>query len=265
MGILNITPDSFSDGGQLYSPGGPEADALLARAGQMVADGVDIFDVGGESTRPGATSVSTAEELARVVPAIELLKAHFPVPVSVDTSNPEVMRAAADAGADLINDVRSLSRPGAIDAVASTGLPVCLMHMPAEPDVMQNDPHYDDVVFDVQHFLQARAKICLEAGIGRDRIIVDPGFGFGKTLDHNLTLFRGLPQLVELEYPLLVGVSRKRMIGDVLERQTADRLVGSVTLAALAAQKGASILRVHDVAETVDALKILNAVEGTHS
>lgn len=265
MGILNITPDSFSDGGLLYSGGGLHRDALLRRAEAMVIGGVDIFDVGGESTRPGAAPVSAQEELARVLPVVELLKSHFDVPVSVDTSCPQVIAAASAAGADLINDVRALTRPGALAAAAASGLPVCLMHMPAEPDVMQDEPRYDDVVAQVRQCLLDRIAACVAAGIDRNIIAIDPGFGFGKTTAHNLALFRALPQLVAEGLPVLVGVSRKRMIGALLGSDSRDRTTASVAAAILAAQRGARILRVHDVAETRAALDILFAIEGSAS
>jgi len=262
MGILNITPDSFSDGGQLYADGAPRWHGLYQRVAAMVEAGVDILDVGGESTRPGAAAVTTGEELSRVVPVVAWLKREFALPVSVDTSNPEVIAAASGEGADLINDVRALTRPGALAAAAASGLPVCLMHMPAEPDLMQNNPVYADVVAEVWDYLRQRVAACRDAGIDKGRIILDPGFGFGKTLDHNLALFRALPRLAAEGYPVLVGVSRKRMVGAIVGRDPGGRLVGSVALALLAAQRGAAIIRVHDVAETVDALKILTAVEG---
>jgi dihydropteroate synthase len=266
MGILNITPDSFSDGGELYSDTGIARDSLLRQAELMASAGVHFFDVGGESTRPGAKPVSTAEELARVVPVVELLKSHFDVPISVDTSNPEVIRAAADAGVHLINDVRALSRPGALAAAADAGLPVCIMHMSAEPGVMQNNPSYANVVVEVGDYLRQRVAQVCDAGIARENIAVDPGFGFGKNLSHNLALFRALPELVAEGLPVLVGVSRKRMIGEMLNReQPRDRIQGSVALALLAAQAGARIIRVHDVVETLDALKVLAFVEGTQS
>lgn len=266
MGILNITPDSFSDGGKLYSGAGLARDSLLRQAELMVSAGVHFFDVGGESTRPGAKPVSSDEELARVVPTVELLKSHFDVPISVDTSSPEVIRAAASAGAHLINDVRALSRAGALTAAADSGLPVCIMHMSAEPGVMQNNPRYDNVVEEVADYLRQRVAQVSDAGIARENIAVDPGFGFGKNLSHNLALFRALPELVAEGLPVLVGVSRKRMIGEMLNReQPMDRIQGSVTLALLAAQAGARIIRVHDVVETLDALKVLAFVEGTQS
>ncbi|MFA5631052.1 MAG: dihydropteroate synthase [Porticoccaceae bacterium] len=260
MGILNVTPDSFSDGGRFYA-GGFDARAFLGEAEAMAAAGVHLFDVGGESTRPGAAQVGVDEELARVIPAVRLLKKHFPIPVSVDTSSPDVVRAACAEGADMINDVRALSRPGALAAAAESGVPVCIMHMPAEPDVMQANPVYADVVVEVNAFLRRRVADCTAAGIAADNIVLDPGFGFGKNLEHNLTLFRELPSLVNEGFPVLVGVSRKRMVGEITGREPAQRLAGSLALALLAVQKGVRIVRVHDVAQTVDALKMFYAVE----
>ena len=261
MGILNITPDSFSDGGQLYKSSGLMRDEILRRAQTMIDSGVDILDVGGESTRPGADPVTDQQELDRVIPVVEWLTEETGIPVSVDTSTPVVMREAVAQGAALINDVRALRRDGALEVVAQSGLPVCLMHMPDEPGTMQNNPVYDDVVIDVSQFLLQRAESCQAAGISRSQIIIDPGFGFGKTQAHNMALFNGLEYLVQLGYPVLVGVSRKSMIGNITEKPVAQRLAGSLALAILAAQRGAAILRVHDVAETVDVLKILRNIE----
>lgn len=262
MGILNITPDSFSDGGSLYGVSGIDEAGLLAKAGKMVESGVDFFDVGGESTRPGASPVSPAEELARVIPAVRLLKRNFQIPVSVDTSDPQIMRAAAEEGADMINDVRALRRPGAVEELARSRLAVCLMHMPSEPDAMQANPSYGNVVREVREYLHRHVQRCCDAGISRENIIIDPGFGFGKTLEHNLELFRELPAFSMDGLPLLVGVSRKRMIGAIVGKDVEYRVAGSVAMAMLAVQRGARIVRVHDVAETVDALKVLCAVEG---
>ena len=262
MGVLNTTPDSFSDGGAVHGRDGPlDMSRVLRRVEAMVEEGADIIDVGGESTRPGAASVTVAEELQRVVPVVEVITARFDVPVSVDTSTPEVMTAAAEAGASLINDVRALRRPGALQAAAETGLPVCLMHMSGEPDSMQQRPEYEDVVQEVIDFLAERVETCEAAGIGRDKLLLDPGFGFGKTLQHNLDLFRGLGELQQLGMPLLVGVSRKSMIGALLDKPVEQRMVGSVAMAMLAAQQGVSIVRVHDVSATADALKIMTAIE----
>jgi dihydropteroate synthase len=258
MGILNVTPDSFSDGGRFAS-----REAALSRARAMAAEGADLIDVGGESTRPGARSVSVQEELDRVIPVIEALAGDLPVPVSVDTSKPEVMRAAVAAGAGLINDVAALRRPGALAAAAALGVPVCLMHMQGEPGTMQRDPAYDDVVGEVAAFLAARVAACEGAGIGRGRLLVDPGFGFGKTLAHNLALLRGLPRLAALGLPVLAGLSRKSMIGALLGGVPVEgRLHGSVAAAVLAVERGAAVVRVHDVGPTVQALRILAAVGG---
>lgn len=256
MGILNVTPDSFSDGGRFS-----QRDEALRHAEAMVAAGATLIDVGGESTRPGARPVSVTEELERVAPMVEAIHRHLDVVVSVDTSTPAVMREAARLGAGLINDVRALERDGALDAAAATGLPVCLMHMRGEPGTMQDDPHYDDVTEDVARYLEQRMVACANAGIEADRIVLDPGFGFAKTLAHNLSLFKHLEALHRLGRPLLVGVSRKSMIGLTLERPVGERLYGSLALAALAMTKGASILRVHDVAQTVDVVRMIAAVQ----
>ncbi|WP_455808416.1 dihydropteroate synthase [Pseudomonas koreensis] len=256
MGILNATPDSFSDGGR-YS----QRDAALRHAEAMVQAGATLIDVGGESTRPGARAVSASEEVERVAPVVEVIARELDVIISVDTSTPEVMLATAGLGAGLINDVRSLQRPGALEAAASTGLPVCLMHMLGEPGTMQNDPHYEDLVGEVCAFLAERMKQCVAAGIGQQQIILDPGFGFAKTLEHNLSLFKHMEALHALGRPLLVGVSRKSMIGAVLGRPVDQRLSGGLALAVLAMARGARILRVHDVAETADVVRMIAAVE----
>ncbi|MBA1232023.1 dihydropteroate synthase [Pseudomonas viridiflava] len=256
MGILNVTPDSFSDGGR-YS----QLDAALRHAQAMVAAGATLIDVGGESTRPGALPVSPSEEVERVAPLVELIARELDVIISVDTSAPEVMLESARLGAGLINDVRSLRRPGALDAAAKTGLPVCLMHMLGEPGGMQDNPHYDDLVGEVSAFLIDRMEQCDAVGIDRSRILLDPGFGFAKTLAHNLSLFKHMEVLHSLGRPLLVGVSRKSMIGAVLGRSVGERLFGGLALAALAITKGARILRVHDVAETADVVRMIAAVE----
>ena len=256
MGILNATPDSFSDGGR-YS----QLDAALRHAQEMVAAGATLIDVGGESTRPGARPVSPAEEVDRVAPVVERIARELDVIISVDTSTPEVIVESARLGAGLINDVRSLRRPGALEAAAATGLPVCLMHMLGEPGDMQDNPHYQDLVGEVSAFLADRMGRCEAAGIPKDRIILDPGFGFAKTLEHNLSLFRHMEALHALGRPLLVGVSRKSMIGAVLGRPVGERLIGGLALAALAMTKGARILRVHDVAETADVVRMIAAVE----
>ena len=256
MGILNATPDSFSDGGR-YS----QLDAALRHAQEMVAAGATLIDVGGESTRPGARPVSPAEEVDRVAPVVERIARELDVIISVDTSTPEVIVESARLGAGLINDVRSLRRPGALGAAATTGLPVCLMHMLGEPGDMQDNPHYQDLIGEVSASLADRMERCEAAGIPKDRIILDPGFGFAKTLEHNLSLFRHMEALHALGRPLLVGVSRKSMIGAVLGRPVGERLIGGLALAALAMTKGARILRVHDVAETADVVRMIAAVE----
>ncbi len=256
MGILNVTPDSFSDGGRHAG-----VVAALRHADAMMAAGATLIDVGGESTRPGARAVSSIEELERVAPVVEAIARELDVIISVDTSTPAVIRETARLGAGLINDVRSLSRDGALEAVASSGLPVCLMHMRGEPGDMQNDPHYDDVASEVVSFLRERMEACAAAGIPAGRVVLDPGFGFAKNLAHNLSLFNRLEQLHTLGRPLLVGVSRKSMVGQALQRDVSHRLYGSLALAALAVAKGANILRVHDVAETVDVVRMIAAVQ----
>ena len=256
MGILNVNPDSFSDGGRFAA-----MDAALRHAQAMVLAGATLIDVGGESTRPGAPVVSSQEELDRVAPVVERISRELDVIISVDTSAPIVMTEVARLGAGLINDVRSLRRDGALQAAAATGLPVCLMHMLGEPGDMQVNPHYADLVGEVSAFLAERMSQCVAAGIPAERIVLDPGFGFAKTLQHNLSLFKHLEALYALGRPLLVGVSRKSMIGQALNRTVAERLYGSLALAALAVTKGARILRVHDVAETVDVVRMIAAVE----
>lgn len=255
MGILNVTPDSFSDGGRFDS-----LDAAVAHAERMVEDGADLIDVGGESTRPGAPPVDAAEQCRRVVPVIAALAKRLSVPIAVDTTLPEVMRQAADAGAGLINDQRALQAEGALDTAAALKLPVCLMHMQGTPQTMQDAPHYLDVVGEVRSFLADRVLACQFAGIDPKRLLVDPGFGFGKTLEHNLVLLANLRALTGIGAGLLVGMSRKRMIGEITERALDGRTPGSVAAALLAAQQGAIIVRVHDVRETVDALRVLAAV-----
>ena len=256
MGILNVTPDSFSDGGRFR-----QRDAALRHAAAMVAAGASLIDVGGESTRPGALQVSADEELQRVAPVVEAIAAELDVVISVDTSCPQVMRESARLGAGLINDVRSLRREGALQAAAESGLPVCLMHMQGEPETMQKNPHYDDLLAEVQAFFAERMAACAAAGIAAERIILDPGFGFAKNLQHNLSLFKHMQVLHGFARPLLVGVSRKSMIGQALGREVDQRLAGGLALAALAVAKGACILRVHDVAETVDLVRMIAAVE----
>jgi dihydropteroate synthase len=255
MGVLNVTPDSFSDGGRYMSL----SDAL-DQAARMVDEGADILAVGGESTRPGAATISAEQELERVIPVIEKLRAEFGLSISIDTSKAVVMRAAVSAGANMINDVCALQLPGSIEAAAELEVPVCLMHMLGKPRSMQDAPSYVDVVKEVVQFLENRTSACLTAGIAPDRLIVDPGLGFGKTLAHNMTLLRNLDRIVMLGYPVLVGLSRKSMIGQILGRRVDDRLVGGLALAVVARQKGASIVRSHDVAQTVDALRVLEAV-----
>ena len=256
MGILNVTPDSFSDGGRFAA-----LDAAVRHAQAMVLAGATLIDVGGESTRPGAPAVSPQEELDRVAPVVERISRELDVIISVDTSAPIVMTEVARLGAGLINDVRSLRREGALQAAAATGLPVCLMHMLGEPGDMQDNPHYDDLVGEVSAFLVDSMARCAIGGIGPERIVLDPGFGFAKTLQHNLSLFKHMEALHALGRPLLVGVSRKSMVGQTLSRPVAERLYGSLALAALAMTKGARILRVHDVAETVDVVRMIAAVE----
>ncbi len=255
MGILNVTPDSFSDGGQWLGKA-----AAIQHALAMQEAGADIIDIGGESTRPGAQAVPLQQELDRVIPVIESLAAELPVPISIDTSKPEVMREAVAAGAGMINDVYALRRDGAVQAAADLAVPVCLMHMLGDPRVMQHNPVYDDVAGEVKGSLLERAKHCERRGISMQKIVLDPGFGFGKTLQQNITLFHSLPALVASGYPVLVGMSRKAMIGQLTGRGKPARVPGSVTAAVLAAQMGAAIVRVHDVAETRDALKVATAL-----
>jgi len=257
MGVLNVTPDSFSDGGLHAS-----ADDAVAHGRRMAEEGAAIIDVGGESTRPGAPAIDTKEELARVIPVIEALARAVAVPISVDTSKPAVMRAAAVAGARIINDVRALRAPGALEAAAATRAAVCLMHMQGEPGDMQADPRYQDVVTEVQGFLAARVEACVAAGIPRERLCIDPGIGFGKRAEHNLALLRSLGVLTRGGRPVLIGVSRKALIGIITGRATGDRLAGSVALAALCAERGVAIVRAHDVAATVDAVKTGVALRG---
>jgi dihydropteroate synthase len=255
MGVLNVTPDSFFDGGRFV-----DVAAAVSRGLAMVEEGAAIIDVGGESTRPGAAPVDAAEELARVIPVIEQLAARVSVPISVDTSKPQVMRAALAAGAGLVNDVRALEAPGALRAVADAGAAVCLMHMRGEPRSMQQDPRYDDVVAEVGRYLAGRVQACAAVGVGRERICVDPGIGFGKRPEHNLALLAGLDRIADPGIPVLVGVSRKSLIGIITGRPASGRLAGSVALAALAVMRGAAIVRAHDVAETVDAVKVASAL-----
>ena len=262
MGVLNVTPDSFSDGGQLLSNEGLLHDCLLERAAQMVADGAAILDIGGESTRPGAAPVSLQEELDRVMGAVQLIASRLDVILSIDTSTPEVMREAAQAGAGLLNDVRAFSREGAMAAAVASQLPVSLMHMPDEPDRMQEQTEYVDVVTDVKAFLAHRIAACREAGIAKDQMMIDPGFGFGKTVAQNYEMLRRLQEFASFDLPVLVGVSRKSMIGAITGRPASERVVPSAVLAVMAAARGASVIRVHDVAETADALAVWQATEG---
>jgi dihydropteroate synthase len=257
MGILNVTPDSFSDGGHFN-----HLDAALRQAEKMVLGGASIIDIGGESTRPGADPVSEGEELERVVPVIEAMFRQFDVLLSIDTSKAKVMTEAAKAGADMINDVCALQQPGALAAAAKTGLPVCLMHMQGEPRTMQIAPEYANVVDDVLAFLAERIAVCAGAGIPKCRVIVDPGFGFGKTVEHNFSLLANLKRFQSLGTPVLAGLSRKSMLGAVTGKPVEQRLAASLAGALLAVQGGASILRVHDVPETTDAIKILTAAKG---
>ncbi|WP_407642961.1 dihydropteroate synthase [Corallincola holothuriorum] len=254
MGILNVTPDSFSDGGK-YG----QLDAALRQAEAMVAAGATFIDIGGESTRPGADAVSVDQELVRVIPVIEAVKANLDVLVSLDTSKAEVISQGISAGADLINDVRALQAPGALQAVAASRVPVCLMHMQGEPRTMQDTPQYGDLISDIRHFFEDRIDECVNAGIERSRILIDPGFGFGKSGDHNYQLLNQLDQFHELDRPLLVGLSRKSMIGQVLNNDISERVIGSVAGAVIAAMKGCHIVRVHDVKETVEAMNIVRA------
>lgn len=252
MGILNVTPDSFSDGGthNRYHD-------ALEHVAKMVQEGAAIIDIGGESTRPGAAEVSVDEELARVIPIVEAIAQRFDVWISVDTSKAQVMDEAAKAGMHIINDIRSLHEPYALEVAASTGLPVCIMHMKGQPRTMQDAPDYDNVVYDVKHYLMAEIERCVSAGIDKQQIILDPGFGFGKNLSHNYQLLANLEQFHNLGLPLLAGMSRKSMIGQLLNVPPQDRLAGSLTCAVIAAMQGAHIIRVHDVKETVQAMQVV--------
>ena len=253
MGILNLTPDSFSDGGK-YT----QIETALKQTQQMLSEGAVFIDVGGESTRPGAPEVSVQEELHRVIPVIEAIAQRFDTVVSIDTSKAEVMSEAVSAGAAFINDVRALRQPGALAAASAAGVPVCLMHMQGQPRSMQSAPSYSDVVTQVRTFLQERIAACEKAGIGKTQIIVDPGFGFGKSLEHNFELLENLELLHDLGLPVLAGMSRKSMLGQLLDREVSERLAGSIAVATVAAQKGVQIIRVHDVKQTVDAVKVVS-------
>ncbi|CCN36524.1 Dihydropteroate synthase [Vibrio nigripulchritudo SO65] len=255
MGILNVTPDSFSDGGKFN-----RIDHALEQARSLIQAGASIIDIGGESTRPGAPEVSLQEELNRVIPVITALRAESDVWISIDTSKAEVMKQAVEAGADIINDVRALQEPGAIEVAAGAGVPVCLMHMQGQPRTMQSNPKYQDVLLEVGEFLNERVTACEKAGIKKEQLILDPGFGFGKTLAHNYHLLANLEKFHQFGIPLLAGMSRKSMIFKLLEKQPAECVVGSVTCASIAALKGAQIIRVHDVPETVEAMKIINTI-----
>ena len=251
MGILNVTPDSFSDGGHFN-----QIERAVAHARQMVADGATLIDIGGESTRPGAPDVSEQEELDRVIPVVERLVSECDVMLSLDTSKAVVMREGCQAGAHLINDVRALLEPGALDAAAEARVPVCLMHMQGQPRTMQVEPHYDDLVGEVKAFFDERIAACLTAGIAREQLLLDPGYGFGKTLAHNYQLLAAQGELLDYGLPLLVGMSRKSMIGNLLNRPVGERLAGSLACALIGMQHGARIIRVHDVRETMDALRV---------
>ena len=255
MGVLNVTPDSFSDGGRFA-----DRDAAVRHAEAMANAGAALIDIGGESSRPGADAVTEQQELDRVIPVVEAIRSRIDLPISVDTSKPGVMRAAAAAGAALINDVRALREPGALEAAAATGVPVCLMHMQGQPRTMQANPHYEDVTVEVASFLQERLAACADAGIGRERLLIDPGFGFGKTLRHNVELLANLRQLAAIGPPLLVGLSRKSSLGALTGRELDERLPASLAAAVVAVMHGAGIVRAHDVAETVDAIKTAAAV-----
>jgi dihydropteroate synthase len=256
MGILNVTPDSFSDGGKFS-----KVDNAFRHALQMQEDGAEVIDIGGESTRPGASVISLAEELERVIPVIEKLRDNTDVAISIDTSKPEVMQAAIEAGASMVNDVNALQTEGAVEVCARYQASVCLMHKQGTPQTMQDKPQYDDVVVEIKQYLTKRANLCIEAGISKDKIILDPGFGFGKNLKNNLSLLKEMKQFCALGYPVLVGISRKSMFGQLLERDVEERLVASISAAVIAYHKGARFFRVHDVAETCDALKLCAAVE----
>ncbi len=258
MGIINTTPDSFSDGGHFLSH-----DKALEQARRLIDEGADILDIGGESTRPGAADVSVDEEISRTIPLIESIRAFSDIPISIDTSKAEVMRVASAAGVNMINDVWALRREGAMQAAADSGLPVCLMHMQGSPDNMQQNPEYESVLKEVKRFLHDRLFAAQAAGIKKQNLIIDPGFGFGKTLDQNYQLLKALPEFVEMGYPLLVGLSRKSMVGLVLDKPVDERVYGSVSAAVISAMLGAHIIRVHDVTETRQALAIVQTLKQT--
>lgn len=256
MGIVNVTPDSFSDGGKFS-----QTRQAVAHALQLAEEGADILDIGGESTRPNAMHVSLQEELNRVMPVIESLVGQINIPLSIDTYKPQVMQAAIDAGASIVNDVRALQEEGALEIVAKSNAGVCLMHMQGTPQTMQNHPHYDDVVNEIKAFLAARLQASIDAGVAKSRIVLDPGFGFGKTREHNISLIRELESFISLGQPLLVGLSRKSVLGQVTGNDVDARLYASIAASVIAAQKGAKILRVHDVRATVEALKVVAAIQ----
>lgn len=260
MGILNVTPDSFSDGGQFNS-----LERALEQAQRMIDAGVTIIDIGGESTRPGAPDVSLEEELARVVPIIQAIRARSDVWISIDTSKAQVMAQAIAAGADIINDVRALQEPGALEVAAQSGLPICLMHMKGQPRTMQANPSYDDLLVEVGEFLQERMQACQAAGIDKAQLILDPGFGFGKTLEHNYHMLAHLEQFHRFGLPLLAGMSRKSMLFKLLDKAPAECMAASVSCATIAAMKGAQIIRVHDYEQTLDAMKVVEMVKANHS
>ena len=259
MGILNTTPDSFSDGGRFLN-----TRLAVDHALRMQEDGADIIDIGGESTRPGAPPVAIEDEAARVLPVIEAIRRESAIAISVDTSKPELMRRAVEVGADMINDVNALQAPQAVEVCAELDIPVCVMHMQGQPRTMQKNPHYDDVVGDIKQFLQQRVAACEAAGIDRRHIMIDPGFGFGKTLAHNLSLLGHLEQFEDLGLPVLVGLSRKSMLGAILDAEVGDRLYGSIAAAVIACTHGARIFRVHDVKPSVDALRVCAAVKASY-
>ncbi|MDC5804139.1 dihydropteroate synthase [Vibrio europaeus] len=259
MGILNVTPDSFSDGGQFRA-----LEDALVQAQRMIDSGVTIIDIGGESTRPGAPDVELVEELQRTIPVIKAIRAQSDVWISIDTSKAEVMRQAAEAGVDIINDVRALQEPGALEVAAETGLPICLMHMQGQPRTMQANPHYDDLVKEVGEFLQQRTEACAEVGIEREKLILDPGFGFGKTLEHNYQMLSHLEELHQFGLPILAGMSRKSMLFKLLDKAPAECVSASVACATIAAMKGAQIIRVHDFEQTLDAMKIVSMTKANH-
>lgn len=259
MGILNVTPDSFSDGGKYNS-----LENAMIQAEKMINAGVSIIDIGGESTRPGAPDVALEEELSRVIPVIKTIRERFDVWISIDTSKAEVMRQAIEAGADVINDVRALQEPGALEVAAESGLPVCLMHMQGQPRTMQANPHYDDLLKEVGEFLQERVQACEAKGMKKSQLILDPGFGFGKTLEHNYHMLAHLEQFHQFGLPLLAGMSRKSMLFKLLDKAPAECVAASVSCATIAAMKGAQIIRVHDFEQTLDAVKIVSMVQSNH-